>query len=180
MTRRNQPVQNDRGFSVLEALVALLVAGVILGAAFELLLDDQRAYHQQSQISEMRQSARSVIEFISRDLVSAGFGLEDTAPATNVVIANEPTNLVDASSIAVTVLSNTNDVKQALSTAMTSSTIVPVATSAGFNVGDRCLIWNGDGVSEWFTIASKDATRLVSTTALSTLCATMRFHTGWA
>jgi type II secretory pathway pseudopilin PulG len=74
------------GFSLLEVLVGLLVAGIVTFALFELFNAQQNAYFVQDEVSEMQQNLRIALERISTDLTMAGFG---KATPTNSSINNE-------------------------------------------------------------------------------------------
>lgn len=73
-------IWNNRGFTLLEVLIAVFITGVISTAAFQFY---SKAGHQsevQYDISEMRQLCRSCIYDIRKTLRSAGYMLTNHAP----------------------------------------------------------------------------------------------------
>lgn len=67
--RRNEP-----GFTLIEILVALVIAGIISTAIYNLYISQSRIYTQQEQVSDMQQNARVAMDIISRHIRMAGFG----------------------------------------------------------------------------------------------------------
>jgi prepilin-type N-terminal cleavage/methylation domain-containing protein len=67
--------QSERGFSLLELLIALVVMIVVTGAIFDLLRDSMKTSHAALEMSDAQQAARTAHEYINRDLINAGDGL---------------------------------------------------------------------------------------------------------
>lgn len=65
-----------KGFSLLELLVAVAVMIVITGAIFALMRDSVKSSKASIEMSDGQQSARTGQEFINRDLVNTGDGLD--------------------------------------------------------------------------------------------------------
>jgi prepilin-type N-terminal cleavage/methylation domain-containing protein len=63
----------DRGFSLVEVLVALAITVIVMSAVFGLLGRGQRSFQREPEVADMNQNARFGLEMISRDLVMAGF-----------------------------------------------------------------------------------------------------------
>ena len=145
--------QAQRGASIIELLIALLIASVVFGGAFAVLVSDSKAYRSQTNISEMRTNARSALDFLSRDIRPAGYGLSNLPSNIAVVIANEPTNLTTFSSTAITTRFNSMDVWTTLSDSMPmSSSELKVTTVAGFVEGMRIMIWDSTGAYDWLVV----------------------------
>jgi prepilin-type N-terminal cleavage/methylation domain-containing protein len=63
-----------RGFTLIEMMVALLIATVVMGAAYRLLTGNQRFYRAQSQITDVQQNLRAGLLVLTgelRELASA-------------------------------------------------------------------------------------------------------------
>jgi len=67
--------KSERGFSLLEVLIAMAVMVVVTGAIFNLMRDSMKTSHAALELSEAQESARTAHEYISRDLVNTGDGL---------------------------------------------------------------------------------------------------------
>ena len=147
------PPRSEGGFTLVECLVAMAVGVIILTAGFRLFEDDSRTYHSQVQIAEMRQNARSVMEMMSRDLLSAGYGMVNPAGNVPVLICNEPSITDVFSATAVTLHSNAKELESALSADMAQdSGRLKVTSYAGLAAGMRFVIWDNTGTYQWATL----------------------------
>lgn len=63
-----------RGFSLVELLVGIVVASILVIAAYKMLTSQQTTYAKQDDVFEMQQNLRIAMEKIGRDLTMAGFG----------------------------------------------------------------------------------------------------------
>jgi len=64
-----------RGFTMIEMMVAIIVSSIVLAAAMMLLRNNQRFYRSQSQIVDVQQNMRAVVEMLPselRELSSSG------------------------------------------------------------------------------------------------------------
>ena len=64
----------ERGFTLVELMVALAIGAIAVAAGYELFINSHRSYVTQTQLSSTQQSARIAMELIARDLRTAGFG----------------------------------------------------------------------------------------------------------
>jgi len=65
----------QRGFSLTEALLAVLVTMIVATAVFQLYERNERLYRDQNLVTEMQQSARAAISQISDEIRNAGQGV---------------------------------------------------------------------------------------------------------
>ncbi len=73
---RNPDHKNsEQGFSLLELLVAVTLMIIITGAMFALMRDSVKSSHATLEMSDGQQSLRTGQEYINRDLINAGDGL---------------------------------------------------------------------------------------------------------
>lgn len=71
-----QPYKNsEQGFSLLEVLIALVMMMVVTGAIFGLMRDSMKTSHAALEMSDAQESARTGHEYITRDLINTGDGL---------------------------------------------------------------------------------------------------------
>jgi len=66
---------SEQGFSLLEVLVALVVMMVVTGAIFALMRDSMKTSKAALEMSDGQQSVRTAHEYINRDLINVGDGL---------------------------------------------------------------------------------------------------------
>lgn len=60
--------QHSAGFTLVELIIALVMAGIVMGAVYQLLAKNQRFYRAQSQITQVQQSVRTVAQLLPGDL----------------------------------------------------------------------------------------------------------------
>ena len=75
----------ERGFTLVEVMIALLLTLSVMASVFGLLQRGQESFRREPEISDMNQSTRSGVEAISRDLLMAGY----KTPAHSAVLWND-------------------------------------------------------------------------------------------
>jgi type II secretory pathway pseudopilin PulG len=73
--RRRYRIACEHGFILTELLVAMATSGLLLGAVVSSLIAQQKSYDRQAQIAAMTLNARTAIDWISRELRTAGYGV---------------------------------------------------------------------------------------------------------
>lgn len=79
-SKRRPPADLDaeRGFTLVEILIALALMSIITTAIYQLYISQYKTWVSQDLITEMQQNARVSIDTISRDLLLAGYSVEVT------------------------------------------------------------------------------------------------------
>jgi prepilin-type N-terminal cleavage/methylation domain-containing protein len=67
--------KSEQGFSLLEVLVAMFVMLIVTGAIFALMRDSMKTSTAALELSDGQQSVRTAQEYINRDLINVGDGL---------------------------------------------------------------------------------------------------------
>ena len=67
--------KSEQGFSLLEVIVAMFVMLIVCGAVFELMRDSMKTSHATLEMTDGQESVRTGQEYITRDLVNTGDGL---------------------------------------------------------------------------------------------------------
>ncbi len=73
-----QPNHDERGFTLTELLIAMMVFTVIMGSVITLLVKSQKIFSTEQGVSEMDQNARLLMDFLTRDIQQSkenGLGL---------------------------------------------------------------------------------------------------------
>ncbi len=68
-------MHNARGASLLEALIALILAGIVTTAVFNVYINQHKSWTIQEEIIDMQQNARAAIDELTRQIRMAGHGL---------------------------------------------------------------------------------------------------------
>ena len=92
---RTRCVFKQKGVTLIELLVALVICGVVIGAIYRLFIVQTRAYTVQDQVVEVQQSVRSAMELLLRDLRMTGY--DDDSLASTVTIPTPLLVLLDNS-----------------------------------------------------------------------------------
>jgi type IV pilus assembly protein PilW len=65
--------KKNRGFTLVELLIAMLVGGIVMAAVMTSFQSQHNTYLAQDQVVEMQQNARVAMDLLVRDIRSAGF-----------------------------------------------------------------------------------------------------------
>jgi type IV pilus assembly protein PilW len=141
------PTRQQRGYSIIEVLVALTLATVLAAAAFTVFFNSQRATGRVTKIIENRQNSRTAIQLLERDLRMAGSGwgrqsvsgCYDGAPM--MVASVQPGyGGSDASSDTLGILGAWDQATTLTAAMPSASSTIKVADLTGFAVGDLCVV----------------------------------------
>jgi type IV pilus assembly protein PilW len=72
----------DKGFTLVELLVAVFVAGIVMTGVYTAYYSQQKSYTAQEQMAELQQNLRSAMYFMAKEIRMAGcnpLGTADTA-----------------------------------------------------------------------------------------------------
>ena len=84
-----QSTHNEKGVTLVELLVALVIAAITLAGVYRVFISQTRSYAVQDQVMEVQQSVRSAMDIILRDLRMTGF--DDDNPASVAAGVTIPT-----------------------------------------------------------------------------------------
>ena len=73
MGRNAYRVQNRDGFTIIELLLAMALAGIVMGAIYNVFISSNRSYHTQDRVADAQQRVRTGLVFMARDIRMAGF-----------------------------------------------------------------------------------------------------------
>jgi prepilin-type N-terminal cleavage/methylation domain-containing protein len=90
--QRSLQTRTDRGFSLLELLIAMAITVVLLGLGSSLLMGSFNIRHREDQVSDALADAQRAINIMSREIANAGFNL-----STNGIVPGDS----DSSSIRI-------------------------------------------------------------------------------
>ena len=74
----------EAGFTLVEVMAAMAIFAIAMTAVFATFLSQQKSFTIQNRVAEMQQNLRQAVEYISRDIRLAGYGIPDNVaiPAT--------------------------------------------------------------------------------------------------
>jgi type IV pilus assembly protein PilW len=88
--RKKRLANLQQGFTLVELIVAMAIAGIVIGAIYSTYKSQQDSYVAQEQVAEMQQNLRAALYVIGRDIRMAGFN-----PADITDLAGFEQNLLD-------------------------------------------------------------------------------------
>jgi type IV pilus assembly protein PilW len=101
-----QSIFNKKGVTLIELLVALVIAAITLAGIYRVFITQTKTYAVQDQAVEVQQSVRSAMEILLRDLRMAGFDDDNLKSkyndGTSIKVVNPITTPLSDHSITVT------------------------------------------------------------------------------
>ncbi|MHB8782627.1 MAG: PilW family protein [Desulfobacteria bacterium] len=145
----------EAGFSLIEVMSALVILAIALTAVFATFISQQKSFTVQNRVAGMQQNLRQAVEYMSRDIRLAGYGIPDNITVPDNVIAAGVTSLrslyakdnttgPDEIYILYLFDMDANQPPTTITAAMpTPSAELNVVSTTGFIDGDLVIISNG-------------------------------------
>jgi prepilin-type N-terminal cleavage/methylation domain-containing protein len=73
MIMRTPQVSNQKGITLIELLIALVICGMVAAGTYRLFIAQNKAYIVQDQVADVQQNIRSAMELMVRDLRMTGY-----------------------------------------------------------------------------------------------------------
>jgi len=81
VTKEKNIANRNRGFTLIELIIAMGISGIVLAAAFSVYKYHQQHYTAQIDVTEMQQNIRGALSLISRDIRMAGYDPDESSVA---------------------------------------------------------------------------------------------------
>ncbi len=151
MSRLFRKVNGQRGTSLLEIMIALIITGIVTTAIFKAYISQHKSYLIQEDVSDIQQNVRASIDELARNCRMAGYDIPLGIPAIITANTNPDT---------ITLTYRTDACDTHLSSAMpqTSSELKCATDVSCFYDGQWVYIFEPDsGGGEWFEITHVQA-----------------------
>lgn len=79
------PFKAQRGFTLVELMIALVLGLVLIGGVISVLLSNQQTYRTNTALSQLQDNARTAFELLARDIRQAGSSPCGNASVTNLL-----------------------------------------------------------------------------------------------
>ncbi len=110
-SRRKNDAFRERGFTLVEVMIAMAIAGIVVGAMYSTYAIQRRTHAVQQATSEMQQNVRAALVLLVGDLKMAGYnptGIGDFGFRSSATFSNGAT-LTEAVTTSSTTLAFTSD-----------------------------------------------------------------------
>lgn len=74
-------IKQNQGFTLVEMMITMLLAGIIMAAIYSAYITMQKSYVVQDQVAEMQQTLRAAMDYVVRDIRMAGYNPTKKATA---------------------------------------------------------------------------------------------------
>lgn len=151
------PRVHQRGFGLIELMIAMVLGLLVLGAAFAVFQSNQRSFQANEGLNRIQESARVAYELISRDLRAAGGtacsnlarpDAEHTLNADETRLLTAPVSDNGAPAGTELVVASGDDTAYRITAATTSSVTLDASQIAdatqAFKAGDRLVLCNAN------------------------------------
>ena len=152
MKNKSRLISNERGFSVIELMVAGVLGVLVLGVAIYVFSQQEEVLKTENASTNIRAKGRHAIKVLAQEMKEIGFGL----PPNEGLIAPDPV----ANGSTITYRSNLFDVRASTPPSassggsVTDTTITVVDSGTTFSDGDKIIIYNPSfGDSELNTVS---------------------------
>lgn len=81
-------MKNDNGFTLIELLIALFIGSITMASIYTVFMSQQRSYYVQDQVARMDQTLRGGLDFLTRDLMAAGYDDPNNSANASIVAIN--------------------------------------------------------------------------------------------
>lgn len=71
--RKSEPGMSERGFTIIELLVATALSGIVMACVYSTYILNQRTHFVQGQVSAMQQNLRAALYFMETEIRMAGY-----------------------------------------------------------------------------------------------------------
>ena len=122
----------QKGFSLIELVVAMTVTLIITGAVFQLVTAGQSAFRKEPSLADRQQNIRAAMDRISQDILRAGYGVPQFAQVF--------TDSLDGVGVTGASGAKTDELQMFMASECPSLTVCPVTGNAGKSVTTRELL----------------------------------------
>ncbi len=98
MQKLNFKLNGISGFTLLEALIAMILAGIVTTAIFKVYVNQHESWNQQEEIIDMQQNVRAAIGELTKQIRMAGYGLPLQVDGIEAYDSNPDTLIVNYAS----------------------------------------------------------------------------------
>jgi len=139
---------NQRGMTLVELMVTMVISLIILGGTIYVFVNQQSLLKDQNDNTKVRAKGRLAIKLLAREIRMAGFGMPPSSGITDISTANS-----------ISYRTNLDNVRTFLDSTKTGATLgdnsVSVLDGSSFNNADNIVIYNpAYGDSDYVTVTS--------------------------
>jgi len=93
MKNTNYISKNQKGFSLIELMIALIIGLILTGGAIQIFISSKATYKSGNALSRLQENGRFIIDYMASDLRMTGYmGCSSRTPVITTILANDPPN----------------------------------------------------------------------------------------
>lgn len=137
-------VEPERGFTLIEVLVSILITMIVMGAVFGLLTRGQKSFRREPEVADLQQSARTVLDMVTKDILQAGAGLPPEFPSFSRINGagnGAPTDVIEV----IGTFQSAGNVylePEAVAAVDGAGVVSLVSPTSNLDVGDMVVLYN--------------------------------------
>ena len=157
-------IWKSKGFSLIELLVGLVISSMVMAGLYRSVINQQKAYAIQDEVTDMQQNLRNAIDRLTREIRMAGYGVDPslTGFGNNV---NSFNTIVTQGSSSVTILKAVA-VGNLTSPAATGTNQLQLNVNV-FNTGQKRYLYLNGRNSNNYLVQSVNGNQVTLTSSLS-------------
>jgi prepilin-type N-terminal cleavage/methylation domain-containing protein len=156
----NRQMKNEKGFTLIEMLIAMSMGVVLLGAAVYTYSKQDKLLREENRSLKTRDFSRLVMDRVIDNLIIAGYGF----PPGNSGTGRPARGITNADVTTLTYRANTENITTYVNVDNTdpNSNILKVVDTTDFTVGDNVVFFNVEDPASWNTkvLNAKNSTTL--------------------
>jgi prepilin-type N-terminal cleavage/methylation domain-containing protein len=142
-------MNNDKGFTLIELMVAMTISVILLGAAMYTYNKQDQVLRDENKNLKLRDYARLAMDQLDNNLRMAGAGF----PPGSSTAGRPARGVSNADATTITFMANTEGISTNANFDMLSVNdngfLVPSGSAADFSVGDTVVFFNAEDPDEW-------------------------------
>ena len=171
----DRQMKNEKGFTLIEMLIAMAMGIVLLGAAVYTYSKQDKVLREENRSLKTRDYARLAMDRLVDNLLLAGYGMP---PGDSTLVTPRPARgFTNADVTTLTYRANTEGISTNSSfdrAFNVAGFLVPGGTEAAFTVGDQVVFFNVEEPEDW------NDTKTLSTVAAVVIGATTYGFLSWS
>lgn len=159
MNQLSMHIRNQKGFTLLEMMISMVIMIIVLGGSIKVFTYQQSLIRDENDTAKVRAKGRHAIKMLAREVRMAGYGLPPTLGVTDMTTANTIKFRVNLENVRTFIDSSVD--------APSGNPTITVTDATGFTNGDDVVLYNPNTEkNDYLTIQSISGNLITFTSSL--------------